>query len=223
MFQEFFASEWLLNFDASIYTAVEKLWSAVMDSIMIFITHLGDEGILWIALGLVLCIFKKTRKMGIAALLGLAVVSGINNLALKPLFERLRPYDPAVQPLWESIGFTYRFPFDPDLQPSIAIPPDTHYSYSFPSGHTASSIGAAVAMFCVNKKWGSPAVVVAVLIAFSRIYLHVHYPSDVIASAVIATIIGICVYLVVFKALAKPLDKLNDKCKGKLFDTPCVK
>ncbi len=222
MFQEFFTSEWLLSFDAAIYSAVEKLWSSVMDSIMIFITHLGDDGIFWIVLGIILCLFKKTRKMGIATLLGIAVVSGFNNLVFKPLFERLRPYDPAIAQFWESIGFNYTFPFDPDLQPAIGIGTD-HYSYSFPSGHTASSIGAAVAMFCVNKKWGIPSIILAVLIGFSRIYLHVHYPSDVIAGAIIAAILGVCVYLVVFKALAKPLDKLNDKCKGKLFDSPCVK
>lgn len=221
MFQELFAAEWLLNFDASIYTAVEKLWSSVMDSIMIFITHLGDEGILWIALGVILCIFKKTRKMGIAALLGLALVSGMNNLVLKPLFERIRPYDPDMMPLWESIGFTYKFPFDTSLQPSIDHA--THYSYSFPSGHTASSIGAAVAMFCVNKKAGIAPVIVAILISFSRIYLHVHFPSDVIVSAILAAIFGVCVYLIVFKALGKPLDALNNKLNGKLFDTPCVK
>lgn len=218
---DFFTSEWLLNIDASIYTAVEKLWGDVMDQIMIFITHLGDDGIFWIVLGVLLCLFKKTRKLGIAALLGLGIVSGMNNLVLKPLFERIRPYDPDMLPFWESIGFNYQFPFSTDLQPSIDHA--THYSYSFPSGHTASSIGAAVAMFCVNKKWGIAPVILAVLIGFSRIYLHVHFPSDVIISAIIAAIVGVCVYLLVFKAFGKPLDKLNDKLNGKLFDTPCVK
>ena len=218
---DFFTSEWLLSIDASIYTAVEKLWGDVMDQIMIFITHLGDDGIFWIVLGVVLCLFKKTRKLGIAALLGLGIVSGMNNLVLKPLFERIRPYDPDMLPFWESVGFNYQFPFNTDLQPSIDHA--THYSYSFPSGHTASSIGAAVAMFCVNKKAGIAPVILAILIGFSRIYLHVHFPSDVIISAIIATIVGICVYLLVFKAFGKQLDKLNEKMNGKLFDTPCIK
>lgn len=220
---DFFTSEWLLSIDASIYTVVEKLWGDVMDQIMIFITHLGDDGIFWIVLGVLLCLFKKTRKLGIAALLGLGIVSGMNNLVLKPLFERIRPYDPAMVEHWAKVGFEYIFPFDTSLQPKIETFEGGHYSYSFPSGHTASSIGAAVAMFCVNKKWGIAPVILAVLIGFSRIYLHVHFPSDVIISAIIAAIVGICVYLLVFKAFGKPLDKLNGKLNGKLFDTPCVK
>ena len=62
------------NFDWSVFQLVEKLWNPVLDAIMVFITHLGDDGIFWIALGLILCIFKKTRKLGVLVILGLGIV-----------------------------------------------------------------------------------------------------------------------------------------------------
>ena len=71
------------NFDWSVFQLVEKLWNPVLDAIMIFITHLGDDGIFWIALGLILCVFKKTRKYGVLLFLGLAFATVINNLVLK--------------------------------------------------------------------------------------------------------------------------------------------
>ena len=100
MFQSFFTSEGLLTFDMNIYKFAEMLkdhGGKILDEIMIFCTHLGDKGIFWIALALVLLLFKKTRKLGLAAMGGIVLVSFMNSIVLKDLFERARPYimDPA--------------------------------------------------------------------------------------------------------------------------------
>lgn len=135
-----------------------------MDSFMQFVTKLGDRGIFWIILAVVFIIFNKTRKtgisMGIALIIGLIVV----NLILKNTFARVRPYDvnSAIQLLIEPLS-----------------------SFSFPSGHTVSSFEAAFAIFIRNKKLGIPALLLAGLIAFSRLYLYVHYPTDVLASVIL--------------------------------------
>ena len=115
------------NFDWSVFQLVEKLWNPVLDAIMVFITHLGDDGLFWIALGVILCIFKKTRKYGVLVLLGLGIASCINNLVLKQIFERPRPFD--------FDGWPGQF-----IYPELVEKP---HSFSFPSGHTSSSLGAA--------------------------------------------------------------------------------
>lgn len=209
MFQEFFTSEALLTFDMEIYKFAEKLWGTVMDPIMIFFTHLGDEGIFWIALSVVLLLFKKTRKLGLASLVSIVCVSFMNSIVLKDLFGRLRPYliDSAC---WERVatdGWHYTMPFE-NLKEK---------SFSFPSGHTATSFGAAFGIFYIDKKKGIVPLILAALIGFSRIYIHVHYPSDVIGGVITGILFSLIACLIVFKLFGKYLDKLNEKCKYKLF------
>ena len=209
MFQEFFTSEALLTFDMEIYKFAEKLWGTVMDPIMIFFTHLGDEGIFWIALSVVLLLFKKTRKLGLASLISIVCVSFMNSIVLKDLFGRLRPYliDSAY---WERVatdGWHYSMPFE-NLKEK---------SFSFPSGHTATSFGAAFGIFYIDKKKGIVPLILAALIGFSRIYIHVHYPSDVIGGVITGILFSLIACLIVFKLLGKYLDRLNEKCKYKLF------
>lgn len=168
------------NFDWAVFQLVEKLWNDVLDPIMVFITHLGDDGIFWIALGLLLCVFKKTRKFGVLLILGLGVASLINNVVLKQIFERPRPFN--------FDGWPGEFIY-PDLvkQPT---------SFSFPSGHTSSSLGAATPLLIkAKKKLGIPVFVLAVLIGFSRVYIHVHYPTDVIVGMIVGIVGGIIAVL----------------------------
>lgn len=211
----FFTSDWLLTFDMNVYKLVEKLWLSnptaahIMDLFWTFITHLGDDGIFWIAVGLVLCCFRKTRKIGLASIAALGCVAVLNNLILKDLFDRARPYimDPAN---WERVatdGWKYIMPFEHLKEDSV----------SFPSGHTASSFAAAVGIFYIDKKKGIFPLILAALIGFSRIYIHVHYPSDVIGGMFIGIVFGLIACIVVFRLFGGVLDKINEKFNYKLF------
>ena len=190
------------SFDWSVFQLVEKLWNPVLDAIMIFITHLGDDGIFWIALGVILCVFKKTRKYGVLLFLGLAFATVINNLVLKQIFERPRPFD--------FDGWPGEF-----IYPNLVEKP---HSFSFPSGHTSTSLGAATPLLIkANKKWGIPVFILAVLVGFSRVYVHVHYPTDVIVGMIVGIVAGILA-VVAFK-YGMPLAKkiLGEKIITKIF------
>ena len=190
------------SFDWSVFQLVEKLWNPVLDAIMVFITHLGDDGIFWIVLALILCVFKKTRKLGVLVILGLGVASLINNVVLKQIFERPRPFN------FE--GWPSQF-----IYPELIERP---HSFSFPSGHTSSSLGAATPLLIkANKKLGIPIFILAVLVGFSRVYVHVHYPTDVIVGMIVGIVGGI-IAVVAFKygiILAKKL--LGEELVTKIF------
>jgi len=140
-----------------------------LDFLMPLITLLGDAGIFWILCSVVLIFIPKYRKiglgMGVSLLIGLLVC----NVTLKPLVGRIRPYDYQLQ----------------HFQKEIILLVEGLHDFSFPSGHTIASFEAATVLLINNKKLGIPAMVLAVLIAFSRLYLYVHYPTDVLASIVL--------------------------------------
>lgn len=146
-----------------------NLRCGIMDSVMTFITGLGDSGKIWIACTILLLLIPKTRKAGLAMGIALALEIVCCNVILKPFVARIRPCDvnTAVQLLIER-------PLD----------------YSFPSGHTASSFAAASALYFGRKKLWIPAAILAGLIGFSRLYLYVHYPTDVLAGALIGIMMG---------------------------------
>ncbi len=137
-----------------------------LDFLMPIITLLGDAGIFWIGCAVIFLFFPKYRKIGLS--MGAALIMGllVCNVTLKPLVARIRPYD-------------YQFiHFGKTIQLLIAAPHD----FSFPSGHTLASFEAATALLIGNKKLGIPAMILACLISFSRLYLYVHYPTDVLFS-----------------------------------------
>ena len=150
----------------------EHLTCPFLDAVMPIITKFGDGGIFWIAVALLFIIIKKTRKTGIS--MGAALLIGliIGNLILKNSFARIRPYD-----------------LNPAIRPELLV--KALSDYSFPSGHTLASFEAATVLLIRDKRFGIPAIILAVLIAVSRLYLYVHYPSDVLAAAVLGTFIGI--------------------------------
>ena len=171
-----------------------------LDRFLALITHLADSGIFWIILAVVLLIFRKTRKIGItmaiALTLGLIFCNGI----IKPLVDRIRPYDlsSALAAIRESISGEGLF--------ALKVESDA----SFPSGHTVASFEGAVALFAYNKKWGIAAIVLAVIIAFSRLYLCFHYPSDVIFGMIMGIGFAIAAYFLVKFLLKKT--KLSKIC-----------
>lgn len=148
-----------------------NLWCPVLDAVMPVITLLGDAGIFWIALAAIFLFIPKYRKTGLS--MGVALVMGlvICNMILKPAVGRIRPYD-------------YQWEF---FQKTIPLLIERQHDFAFPSGHTIASFEGAVAILIRNKKLGVPAMILAVLIAFSRLYLYVHYPTDVIASVILGT------------------------------------
>ena len=202
---DFFLNEFIVNIDVAIYQFVDSIMSPVLDTIFTFITHLGDTpGIIWFIIGICLLIPKKTRKLGILLFAGLAFSSIINNLVLKELIGRPRPYnlDPEV---WLNAGYTYEWP---NLIKQSSSP-------SFPSGHTSTSIGAAFALLLgCRKKYlavGIPAFILSLLVGFSRIYVHVHYPTDVIAGALVGLICGLAIWVFVEKVFMPKIVPIVEK------------
>lgn len=206
---EFFLNDFIVNFDVAVYKFVDSIMNPVLNVVMSFITHLGDTpGIIWCVLGISLLIPKKTRKLGLLIFAGLLVSTVINNLLLKEIIDRPRPYniDPQV---WLDAGYTYKWPALVDHSKSA----------SFPSGHTSTSIGAAFALLLGCKKKylavGIPAFVLSLLIGFSRIYVHIHYPSDVLIGAIIGIISGVLAWLLVAKLIVPKLVPMIEAKLGK--------
>lgn len=195
--ESIFLSEFIVNIDVAIYQFVDSIMNTTLNVIMTIITHMGDTpGIVWCVLGICLLIPRKTRKLGVLLFAGLAISSLINNVCLKEFIQRPRPYnlDPAV---WADAGYKYVWP---NLIKQSS-------SWSFPSGHTSTSIGAAFALLlgCRKKELavGIPAFILSLLVGFSRIYVHVHYPTDVIGGAIVGLVAGLITY-VLFKKLVFP-------------------
>lgn len=169
-------SFWAISFDLPILDWIRvNLTCPVLDAIMPLLTALGNGGIIWILLALVLLLTSKHRTAGIKMAAALLIGLLVCNLAMKPLFSRIRPFD-----------FQWEF-FNRVINLLIAAPQD----YSFPSGHTIASFEAATVLLLYRRKWGIPALILACLIAFSRLYLYVHYPTDVICSIILGALIGI--------------------------------
>ena len=163
--------ETLLNLDVGFLLFLQdSVRNPILNSIMIFITSLGNGGMLWIAATVLLMIPKKTRKVGLMSAIALLGSLIINNNLIKNLVQRPRPFR------------TF-----PELQ--IIIP--TPSEFSFPSGHTSSSFAAAAVFYRhLPKKLGVPSVVLAGLIGFSRLYVGVHYPTDVLAGVIMGILLS---------------------------------
>ena len=184
------------SFDMSVFTFFgEQIQSAAMNIVANFITFFGgSEFVIPMAvLGLVLCFFKKTRKFGMAVLFAVLVGTLITNLVMKPLFARPRPYVYyADNPLFMS---WYEFA-------GAHIESDK----SFPSGHTTAAFELGIAMFLVlNKKYSWIFPICSVLVGLSRIYLMVHYVTDVLGGVLVGTFAGIMGY-VIMTAIMKKLE-----------------
>ena len=150
--------------------AIQTIRTTTLDNIMVYYTTLGDYGLIWIFLAMGLIAIRSTRFMGKVSMLALLFEVGIVTFTLKPLVDRVRPcFVEAIQSPLLEMAYT-----DP----------------SFPSGHAASSFAVATAIFCCNKKWGVLALLAAALMGFTRLYLFVHYPTDVLAGAVIGALCG---------------------------------
>ena len=196
-----------LNFDRAIFQWVEKIFdygiSGVLTPILVFLTNLGDSGILWIAIAVLLMCFKKTRKAGFTVAGALIVMTICNNLVLKNLFARTRPFNLEE---WKTAKDGWKF-----VYPELVKRPS---SFSFPSGHSSSGFAAATGMVTTKKPYiYIPGILLAAIIAFSRIYVHVHYPTDVIFGALFGILYGV-IAIFLCKWI---INRINDKTKLNFF------
>lgn len=184
--------------DASVLLWVqEHIRTALGDAIIPFWSHLGDHGLLWIAAALILLCFPRTRRAGALALGGLLFSLLAVNVTIKHLVARPRP--------WLTIEGLRVLVNEPDPN-------------SFPSGHTSAAFAFAAAVYReLPIPWTRAAVVAAaVCMGWSRIYVAVHYPSDVIAGVVVGTLCGLCAAWLYRKFLRErfPLDG-SARAKGR--------
>lgn len=149
----------------------------ILDRIMPAVSSLGNKGMCWILISTLLILSGEYRAVGLVLVCTLAVCALVGNFVLKPLFARIRPCG------------VHR-------EVALLIPRPT--DFSFPSGHTATSFAAATILFMTNVRFGMLGLALAILIAFSRAYLFVHYLSDIIAGM----IIGVGIAFVSMRAAA---------------------
>lgn len=163
-------------FDYTILDWFQSIHSEILTRIFQWITILGEGGALWVAVALTLLVWKKTRVIGVTMLVALLFTLLVGNLTLKPLVARPRP-------CWRH----------PEIPLLIANPKD----FSFPSGHAMSSFAAATALFMWNRRAGVFAILMAVVMAATRMYFYVHYPTDILAGMLIGIFLGILAYWIV--------------------------
>lgn len=176
--------EWELGFLDWIQQNVR---GPVLDALLPAISALGNAGLIWIAMGLFLLAFKKRREQGAVVLIALALCGLCGNLILKPLIARPRP-----------------FAWNPEIQLLINAPRD----FSFPSGHSMSSLAAATALFLYDRKWGGAALALGGVIVFSRLYLYVHFLTDVLMGSLMGVALAFAarwIYRTVRRRMVQPI------------------
>lgn len=174
--------------EMSILHGIQNIHSSLLDSIMVFITSLGNAGIIWIVLSVIFLFSKKYRKCGIAMALALLFSFIFGNVILKNVFARPRPS-------W----------VDTSVILLIKNPTD----FSFPSGHSFASFAGATVIYMYHKREGIAALILAALIAFSRLYLFVHYPSDVLMGSIFGVVSAIVAVMIVNKFISDDSIKVN--------------
>jgi undecaprenyl-diphosphatase len=171
--------------DQTVINTVNTIGNPLLDSIMIFFTSLGDNGIIWIIFSGILLIKKKTRNAGILIIISILTVSLITN-NLKEMFDRIRPY--------EYMNFI----------PKIK----TSGTSSFPSAHSSTAFAVFGISYFYDLKYKYIIGSTAFFIAVSRFYLEVHYFTDVLAGAVIGIAVAYILFLI-NKGIIKSLKTNN--------------
>ena len=160
--------------------------TTLLDSFFLGLTKIaGSYGQLWVIVAALLLIFKKTRKAGVSVLIAYLAVFLIGQLALKNLFSRPRPCQ---------------------MDEAFALLVARPSSSSFPSTHSAWAFGAATAIFMQHRKMGVAAYVVAALIGFSRLYMFLHFPTDVLFGMVLGIALGVLAHritMVLWKKISR--------------------
>ena len=181
--------EAIQNFDLSVLNGIQQsLKCGFLDFLTVALSYITTSGIIWIVLGVVLTCIKKTRAVGIVVLMALAVGFLSGDVLLKHIVQRPRP-----------------FTVNTDIQLLIKQPSGA----SFPSTHSTLAAAVTTVLLVKNKRaLGYCALALTVCIAFSRLYLYVHYPTDVLCGLLLGVLSGVAALLIA-KAI-KPLNKLEN-------------
>ena len=175
----------LINwFDGLLPALFDKIENPILSAVMCFFTKLGNGGVLWILAIVAMLLVRRHSKAGLASASSLATCFVFGNYILKPLIGRVRPCN-----VYTNLELLIERPLD----------------FSFPSMHTATSFSVAILLYRYDKRMGIPAIVVASLISISRVYLHVHYTTDVIAGAVLGTAFALLFYWLFFEMKRKDI------------------
>ena len=172
------------GFDGSIlefYHELAEWGGAVLTPIMRAITVTGDKGLLLLFVSLILCLFSKTRKSGICMFGAICCGALMTNVILKETICRIRPYEASelFREFWTFVGA------------------HAESEFSFPSGHTTAAAAAATGLWLTRgKKYLAISIPYVALMAASRNYFMVHYPTDVIAGAIVGTLGGVIAYFI---------------------------
>ncbi|SKA73760.1 undecaprenyl-diphosphatase [Clostridium sp. USBA 49] len=164
-----------------------NMHSPIMDRAMILFTSLGNGGAIWIIISVILIINKKYRNIGFMALLALVLSTILGEGILKHVIQRVRP--------------------SADI-PAAKLLITKPLSYSFPSGHTTSSFAVAGVLSKYFKKYSIGFFSLAAIIAFSRLYLYVHYPTDVIAGIILGLLCSKIVMIIMGKNYLKDYSEI---------------
>lgn len=184
----------ILSIDFSILNTIQEWRTPLTDKIFSFITHLGSGGIIWIALVLILMIRPKDRLCGFKIAAGLLLGLLIGTLIIKNIVMRERPFN--TDGALINSG-------------NMIIPPPSD-RYSFPSGHTLSSFTSAFLAFTHSRLLGVTATITAALIAFSRMYLYVHFPTDILGAIILSVPVALLANMLVNK-IAKTVSLRSPK------------
>ena len=182
----------MLDLDGSILLWIQAhVRAEALNPVVTFVTHLGDSGWFWIVVALALFAFRRTRRVGLACMIAMLFGLLATDLFLKNWVARVRPYE-VVEGLERIIG--------------------VQKDFSFPSGHTTNGIACAWVIFRrAPKRYGAPALALAILIALTRLYVGVHYPSDVLGGVVVG-LTGAAVALRLEPLLQRELPALRRFC-----------
>ena len=185
-------------FDSSMFNAMNTLANSVggfFTPFFKFITLLGEKGLIFFAMAVILMLFKNTRKLGICTFGAVACGAIITNLILKDVIARPRPFEASIEyaKYWKAVG----------------CPKED--GYSFPSGHmTAISAAMTVLFIMCNKKWSWLGFLGVILMGVSRIYLMAHYTTDVFAGIIVGALSAIIAYYIT-KFIYYILNKYSNK------------
>ncbi|MCH5324061.1 MAG: phosphatase PAP2 family protein [Eubacterium sp.] len=181
----------IVALDFSILDAIrENVANPLLDAVMSFVSFTGNAGAIWILAAIACLCFRQTRRAGVCMAVALVLGLVIGNLALKNIIDRPRPFE-----LREWITLIVPPPGDP----------------SYPSGHTLAAFNAAIPLFVYHRRLGALALTYAAVMAFSRLYLYVHYPTDVLGGLILAVICSVAAVVIVNAFY----DKLTYRLTGK--------